>query len=105
MDFHDKMCILVESEDEALQLCELLTEAEIPWIAGMPANQFVTFREPAVYYCFKQTNILRIWWHEAQGRHKREIEQYVKGGELEPPVRFCDLFHTKVEIPTVDDLL
>lgn len=54
MDFHDKMCILVESEDEARQLCELLTEAGIPWISGASANQFVTFKEPAVYYCFKK---------------------------------------------------
>ena len=105
MDFHDKMCILVESEDEARQLCELLAEAGIPWVSGMSTTQFVTFREPAVYYCFGKTSTLYIWWHQAQGRNKREIEQYAQEGRLEPPVRFCDLFHTRVSIPTVDDLL
>lgn len=105
MDFHDKMCILVESEDEARQLCEILTEAGIPWVLGTPANQAVAFREPAVYYCFEKTSTLHIWWHKAQGSHKWEIEQYVKDGKLEPPVHFCELFHTRVSIPTVDDLL
>lgn len=105
MDFHDKMCILVESEDEARQLCELLAEAGISWVSGVSTTQLVTFRGPAVYYCFEKKRTLHIWWHQAQGRNKREIEQYVKDGKLEPPVRFCDLFHTRVSIPTVDDLL
>lgn len=105
MDFHDKMCILVESEDEARQLCELLAEAGIAWVLGTPADEFVTFKAPAVYYCFEQTDTLHIWWHHAVGEPRWEIEQYVKEGKLEHPVRFCDLFHTRVSIPTVDDLL
>ena len=105
MDFHDKMCILVESEDEARQLCEILTEAKIPWIAGVPCNMLVTFKSPAVYYCLTGVYDLRVWWHETQGRHQQEVEQDVAEGRLEPPVRFCDLANTKIEIPTMDDLL
>lgn len=107
MDFHDKMCILVENFDEAFQICQMLDEANIKWVSGNVASELVTFRDPGVYYVISQGIRVNpvIWWHLASGAQQRRIMEDVAMGALEPPVRFCDLFHTRVSIPTVDDLL
>lgn len=107
MEFHDKMCIIVENFDEAFQLCQMLDEANIKWVSGNVASELVTFKDPGVYYCISQGSRSNqiIWWHSASGSQQQHIMDNVAMGALEKPIRFRDLVKANIEIQAIDDLL
>lgn len=88
--FHDRMCFLLETREEAEMLGGLLSDAGYKWVLNQDPRTTVYWSDGGVWYCLTGENT--IWYHNcADQRHRKDIEVRVHTGQLEKPVRFADL--------------